>query len=159
MVKIPPANARDMGFVPGLGKLRILWDTSARMPSILSPSAATTEFCNLEPSLRNKLSYTMNSQCTTTREKTPLTASTEGLHAQQRPRSGRCEHIHGYIVSKYFPGGSDGKASVYNTGDLGLIPGSGRSAGEGNGNPLQHYCLENPMDIHSCVTYLNASIY
>ena len=46
----------------------------------------------------------------------------------------------------YFPGGSDGKASVYNAGDLGSIPGSGRSAGEGNGNPLQYYCLENPMD-------------
>ena len=45
-----------------------------------------------------------------------------------------------------FPGGSDGKASVYNAGDLGLIPGSGRSPGEGKGNPLQYYCLENPMD-------------
>ena len=45
-----------------------------------------------------------------------------------------------------FPGGSDGKASVYNAGDMGSIPGSGRSAGEGNGNPLQYYCLENPMD-------------
>jgi len=42
--------------------------------------------------------------------------------------------------------GSDCKASVYNAGDPGLIPGSGRSAGEGNGNPLQYYCLENPMD-------------
>ena len=45
-----------------------------------------------------------------------------------------------------FPGGSDGKASVYNEGDLGSIPGSGRSPGEGNGNPLQYYCLQNPMD-------------
>ena len=45
-----------------------------------------------------------------------------------------------------FPGGSDGKASVYNVGDPGSIPGLGRSAGEGNGNPLQYYCLENPMD-------------
>ena len=45
-----------------------------------------------------------------------------------------------------FPGGSDGKASVYNVGDLGLIPGSGRSPGEGNCNPLQYSCLENPMD-------------
>ena len=45
-----------------------------------------------------------------------------------------------------FPGDSDGKASVYNVGDLGSIPGSGRSAGEGNGNPLQYYCLENLMD-------------
>ena len=45
-----------------------------------------------------------------------------------------------------FPGGSDGKASVCNAGDPGSIPGSGRSPGEGNGNPLQYSCLENPMD-------------
>ena len=44
------------------------------------------------------------------------------------------------------PGGSDGKASVYNAGDPGSSPGLGRSPGEGNGNPLQYYCLENPMD-------------
>ena len=42
--------------------------------------------------------------------------------------------------------GSDGKASDRIAGDQGLIPGSGRSPGEGNGNPLQHSCLENPMD-------------
>ena len=47
---------------------------------------------------------------------------------------------------KDFPGGSDGKASVYNAGDLGSSPGLGRSPGEGNGNPLQYCCLENPMD-------------
>ena len=46
----------------------------------------------------------------------------------------------------HLPRGSDGKASVYNAGDLDSIPGSGRSPGEGNGNPLQYYCLENPMD-------------
>ena len=45
-----------------------------------------------------------------------------------------------------FPGGSDGKASVCNAGNLGSIPGLGRSPGEGNGNPLQYSCLENPMD-------------
>ena len=44
-----------------------------------------------------------------------------------------------------FPGGSDGKTSVYNVRDLGLIPGSGRFPGEGNGNPLQYSCLENLM--------------
>ena len=43
-------------------------------------------------------------------------------------------------------GGSDGKASAHNVGDLGLIPGLGRSPGEGNGNPLQYSCLENSMD-------------
>ena len=45
-----------------------------------------------------------------------------------------------------FPGSSDGKASAYNAGDPGSIPGSERSPGEGNGNPLQYSCLENPMD-------------
>ena len=45
-----------------------------------------------------------------------------------------------------FPGGSDGKASVFNAGDPGSIRGSERSPGEGNGNPLQYSCLENPMD-------------
>ena len=45
-----------------------------------------------------------------------------------------------------FSGGSDGKASAYNAGDPGSIPGLGRSPGEGNGNPLQYSCLENPLD-------------
>ena len=58
------------------------------------------------------------------------------------------------IYSTYLdsPGGSDGKASAYNAGDLGLIPGWGRSPGEGNGNPLQYSCLENPMDTVHRVT-------
>ena len=56
-----------------------------------------------------------------------------------------------YIISIYltklgFPGGSGGKASVYNAGDPGSSPGLERFPGEGNGNPLQDYCLENPMD-------------
>ena len=45
-----------------------------------------------------------------------------------------------------FPGGSEVKASASNVGDQDLIPGSGRSPGEGNGTPLQYSCLENPMD-------------
>ena len=45
-----------------------------------------------------------------------------------------------------FPGGSDGKASVYNVKDLGSIPGLGRFPGKGNGNPLQFSWLENPVD-------------
>ena len=45
-----------------------------------------------------------------------------------------------------FPGALDGKESACNLGDLGSIPGSGRSPGEGNGNPLQYSCLGNPMD-------------
>ena len=44
-----------------------------------------------------------------------------------------------------FPGGSEGKASACSAADLGSIPGLGRSPGEGNGNPLQYSCLENPM--------------
>ena len=55
-----------------------------------------------------------------------------------------------------FPGGSDGKASVYNAGYLGSSPGLGRSPGEGNGNPLQYSCLENPMDQRTWWTSLVA---
>ena len=45
-----------------------------------------------------------------------------------------------------FPAGSEVKAPACNVGDLGSIPGSGRLPGEGNGNPLQYSCLQNPMD-------------
>ena len=51
-----------------------------------------------------------------------------------------------YINIRLFPGGSDGKASACNVGDLSSIPGLGRSPGERNGNLLQYSCLENPMD-------------
>ena len=50
-----------------------------------------------------------------------------------------------------FLGGSDIKESACSTGDLGLIPGSGRSPGEGNGYPLQYSCLENPIDTTVCL--------
>ena len=66
-------------------------------------------------------------------------------------------HTHTYIIlilvyfsilpyTMSFPGGSEVKVSACNTGDLGSIPGSRRSPGEGNGYLLQHSCLENPMD-------------
>ena len=58
---------------------------------------------------------------------------------RNRPRAWSCKDL-------WLLGGSDGKASVYNEGDPGSVPGSGRSPGEGNGNPLQYYCLGNPMD-------------
>ena len=51
-----------------------------------------------------------------------------------------------YGVSQVALGGSDGKASSCNVGDLDSIPGSGRFSGEGNGTPLQYSYLENPMD-------------
>ena len=51
-----------------------------------------------------------------------------------------------FMAQKGFSGSAEVKASACNVGDLGLIPGSGRSPGEGNGNPLQYSCLENSMD-------------
>ena len=51
-----------------------------------------------------------------------------------------------YLFLKGFPGGSEVKVSAWNVGDLGSIPGLGRSPGEGNDNPLQYSCLENPME-------------
>ena len=56
------------------------------------------------------------------------------------------ERSFGCCLSRGFPGSSGSKASAYNAGDSGFIPGLRRSAGEGNGNPLQYSCLENPMD-------------
>ena len=52
-----------------------------------------------------------------------------------------------------FPGGSDGKESAYNVGDLALIPGLGRSPGGGHGNPLQYSCLDSPHGQRSLAGY------
>ena len=66
-------------------------------------------------------------------------------------------HITIYKIKKVlpytFPGGSDGKASAYNVGDLDSIPGSRRSPGEGSGNPLQYPCLEKSHGWRSLVGY------
>ena len=64
------------------------------------------------------------------------------LFLQQHNREKLCI----IIAGMGFPGGSEVKASARNVGDLGSIPVSGRSPGEGNGNPLQYSCLENSMD-------------
>ena len=73
------------------------------------------------------------------------TVAPQQRHLVMHPKQGR------YVVWVFFqgfPGGSDGKAeaSACNEEDLGSIPGSGRSPGEGDGNPLQYSCLENPME-------------
>ena len=69
----------------------------------------------------------------------PRTEEPSGLQSMRPQRVGR-KH------SFCFPGGSISKESAGNAGALGLIPGSGRSPGGGQGNPLQYSCLENPMD-------------
>ena len=55
-----------------------------------------------------------------------------------------------FFFKERFPGGSEVKAPACNTAALGSIPRLGRSPGEGNGNPLQYSCLENPMDRGAC---------
>ena len=54
--------------------------------------------------------------------------------------------VAGAMKERGFPGGSDGKESACNAGSWGSIPGLGRPPGEGNGNPLQDSCLQNPVD-------------
>ena len=73
------------------------------------------------------------------------------LDTQLHPPNGRTV-LHGLVINltrfllcKGFPGGSDSKESACNVRDLGSIPGSGRSPGEGNGNPLKYSCLEKYM--------------
>ena len=67
-------------------------------------------------------------------------------HSELLPWKTLCPNLGGFDEEFDFPGGSDSKASVYDAGDPGSIPGSRRSPGEGNGYLLQYYCLENPMD-------------
>ena len=57
-----------------------------------------------------------------------------------------CVCMYSAMIQRDFPDGSDGKESTCNASDPGLIPGWERSPGEGNGNPLQYSCLENPMN-------------
>ena len=52
----------------------------------------------------------------------------------------------GILKGQGFPGGSAGKESTHNAGDLGSVPGLARAPGGGHGNPLQYSCLKNPMD-------------
>ena len=61
--------------------------------------------------------------------------------------------LHNHRLTVGFAGGSDGKESTCNVGDLGSIPGWGRSPGEGHGNPLQYSCLENPHGQRSLADY------
>ena len=71
--------------------------------------------------------------------------SNNGLARGQEPNPALSK-LNTVAVNPGFPGGSDGKESACSAGDPGSIPGLGRSPGEGNGNPLQYPCLENPMD-------------
>ena len=75
----------------------------------------------------------------------PRTEEPRGLQSagSQRVRYGWATK---HSTAHSFPGGLDGKEYTCNAGDLGLIPRLGRSPGEGNGYPLQYYCLKNPMD-------------
>ena len=66
---------------------------------------------------------------------------------------GECKMSRQRYCRRRFPGSSDGKESGCNAGDLGSIPGLGRSLGEGKGNPLQYTCLENPHGQRSPVDY------
>ena len=68
------------------------------------------------------------------------------LYQLSHQGSPKREYCGANLTSKGFPRDSNGKGSACNAGDLGLIPGSGRFPGEGNGNPFQYSCLENPMD-------------
>ena len=74
-----------------------------------------------------------------------LFPSVLSTNKNNRPYSNNKVGLISYFLTPGFPGGSDSKASAYNAGDPGLIPGSGRYPGR-NGNPLQYSCLENSMD-------------
>ena len=68
------------------------------------------------------------------------------VHGVTKSRTRLSDFTFTFMANTGFPGGSDSKESACNAGDLGSIPGLGRSSGEGNGYPLQYSCLENSMD-------------
>ena len=80
------------------------------------------------------------------RDKQPTVPYYRSRAVAQELCPGREAVVKTQVSLRDFPGGSDGKASAYNFEDLGSIPRSGRSPGEGNENPLQYSCLENPTD-------------
>ena len=82
--------------------------------------------------------------------KTAVATGLEKVSFHSSTKEGQSQRMlklpHNCIHLKYFPSGSEGRASACSVGDLGSMPGLGRSPGEGSGNPLQYSCLENPTD-------------
>ena len=80
-------------------------------------------------------------------ENSAVAIGLEKVSFHSNPKERQCQRMHKLPHNcTRLPGGSEVKASASNVGDPGLIPGLGRSAGEGNGNPLHYSCLENPRD-------------
>ena len=125
MVKNPPAYAgdiRDVGSIPGSG----------RSPG--EENGNPLQYSCLE---RPHGQWSLVGYCLNRVEKSRTQLKRLSMHIQR-------------LLTRFrtlgFPGGSDGKESAHNGGDLGSIPGLGRSPGEGNGYPLWYSCLENFMD-------------
>ena len=121
-MRLRAPSAGDSGSIPGRGTRSHVPQLRVHMPQLKSPRATTK-------------------------------TADEGSHVQQRrPRAAKHTHSHANTSKRLvifvtdFPAGSDSKASACHAGDLGSIPGLGRFPGEGNGNSLQHACLENSMD-------------
>ena len=121
-----------------------------------SPISAATAWTNHHLS-KHAASFVMEREMVPKASKGPSTPNTLQVSERERQQESSEQKIFYQLFSQdqisdsydfklHFPDSSDGKASAYSVGDLGSIPGSGRSPGEGNSNPLQYSCLENPMD-------------
>ena len=124
-------RCKACGFNPWIEKIP-LEDDMATHSSILAWRIPSTEDCG---GLQSMGSQRVRHDWACTHTHTHTHGILPSLHCESNCRS---------LSTRRFPGGSGGKASAYNAGDAGSIPGSGRSPGEGNGNPLQYSCLENP---------------
>ena len=124
-IKNLPANAGDLGLIPGLGR---------------SPEEG-----NDNPLEYSCLGNSMDRGAWQATVHRVAKESDTTWQLSNNPRN--TELVPPHLISLHltgFCGGSDGKESACNSGDLGLIPGLGRSPGEGHGNPLQYFCQENP---------------
>ena len=135
-VKNPPANAADVrhGFDPWVRKIpwRRKWQP---IPVFLPGESPLTEDPGRLQFIESQ-SWTQLKRLSTDHYKTVI---------GQRVFSNKSHFIFAVMLNLDFPGDSAVKNPPANAGDLGSLPGSGRSSGEGNGNPLQCLCLENPI--------------
>ena len=149
VAKKPPANAgdsRDTSLIPGLGRSPGGGNDNPLQYSCPENSMDRRSLVGYSPWGHKELDMTEHMPCFIYLYMDYLMSHFSYWPSTSPERSSGWSSLQCPSYNLKFPGGLDGKESACNAGDLGLIPRSGRSPGEGNGNPLQYSCLENAMD-------------
>ena len=149
VAKKPPANAgdsRDTSSIPGLGRSPGGGNDNPLQYSCLENSMDRRSLVGYSPWGQKESDMTEHMPCFIYLHMDYLMSHFSYWPSTSPERSSGWSSLQCPSYNLKFPGGLHGKESACNAGDLGLIPRSGRSPGEGNGDPLQYSCLENAMD-------------